>query len=772
MLMQTNIVLAVASDPDNPITAAITSAIDNLNPSPEPSSTPSPTLTPTPAPTSTPAPHPETNFVAVNLAPAAESPTPNGSGTLTVTLTDRTPSGSVGVIERGYVSGIFQNLIPNSLYTIWFVQHNFLGYDPVRSNEMRSDENGNIAFFTADFNFYHRVDQQIKMVNIALRSHDLSSQSESCSKYTPCLYSNITFPAVTSAPTPQPTATPSATPQATASATPSAQPISSPIIDNPSNCLDLWIFEICLPNLTPPISTPVVNPTPAPSTSPTPVPTPTATPEPAATPVINSIFPNPATQGTRVTLTGSNFSYSSKLYIGGNWPAPQSFYSVSENGKSLTFVLTTELNYQAGEILPVFVQNDTQKSNTVNLVVAPSIVDPIPDLKENQKLIAASLTLDKEHPEAVIVSTNFNADINIPTSVANPTLKFANLYTNQNKAAAYFNNIININADTLAGTIKVQIPSLTTISGPLSWNGIINAPQVKDNSTAKPDADQGKIAVVAKVIEVGADDIPLTFNNAVRLLIPGQAGKLAGYQRGSTFSRITQSCAADSKEAGDNLSAEGDCTISAGGDLVIWTKHFTKFVTYSQTAIQSQGNSSGSSSNASNPSSPSNPPVCTDVKPASAPKLISAKATGRNEVTLSWTKAADPVTYYLVAYGTKSGQLEYGNPNIGGKDTSSYVVKRLNNNQTYYFKVRAGNNCMPGEFSNELAVKASGGYITAPAKGFKAGVLSAKNPEDLVSKNELKYKPITQVQPGRAVSQPVTIVTKIISLFAHLLNRQ
>lgn len=618
MLVQTSIVLAVVSDPNNPITAAITSAIGNLNPTPAPTATPSPSATPSPAPT----------------------------------------------------------------------------------------------------------------------------------------------PQPTAVPTATPSATPTSSPAATA--TPSAQPISSPITDNPPNCLNFWIFSICLPDfISPPISTPIVIPSPTPIPTPTPIATPAPTPNPVVTPAINTIFPNPATQGTQVRLTGSGFGYFSKLYIGGDLPAPDSFYSVSEDGKSLTFVLTTEFDYRAGQILPIVVQNGSIRSNSVDLTVAPSIVDPLPLVKANQKLITPSLKLDEEHPQAVIISTNFNTDITIPASVSKATLKFSNTSTIQNKVAAFFNNIININAETEAGTIKVQIPSLTTIFGPLNWNGIINAPQVKDNTTAKPSADQGKIAIVSKVIEVGADDTPLTFEKGVRLLIPKQAGKLAGYQRGSEFSKITNNCSADSQTAADNLPAQGDCYISVGNDLVIWTKHFTKFVTYTQTANQSSNASSGSNSNPQ-------APVCTNTKPQSAPKLISAKVTGRNQVSLTWSKALDPVTYYLVTYGSKPGVAEYGNPNIGGKDTTSYVVKGLNHGQTYYFKVRAGNNCTPGDFSNELAVKASGDNLQDPARGFKAGVLSTNKASNEATP---KFEPITQAQPQRAVAEAGNIFTRLISFLGHFFQK-
>lgn len=120
-------------------------------------------------------------------------------------------------------------------------------------------------------------------------------------------------------------------------------------------------------------------------------------------------------------------------------------------------------------------------------------------------------------------------------------------------------------------------------------------------------------------------------------------------------------------------------------------------------------------------------PVCTDAKPKSAPILLSAVATGLNEITLTWSGAKDPVTYYLVAFGVKSGEMIYGNPNVGGKDITSYTVKGLSSGITYYFKVRAGNNCMPGDFSNEISTTVYGEVIESEIpEGFTEGVLGVE----------------------------------------------
>src|SRR3989338_7399111 len=120
-------------------------------------------------------------------------------------------------------------------------------------------------------------------------------------------------------------------------------------------------------------------------------------------------------------------------------------------------------------------------------------------------------------------------------------------------------------------------------------------------------------------------------------------------------------------------------------------------------------------------------PSCNDAKPGSAPSLLSAVA-GINSVTLTWSEAKDPVSYYLIAYGASSGVQTYGNPNVGGKGTTSYTVSALSGGTTYFFKVRAGNGCTPGDFSNELSATPGGGFIEGPAAGFEEGVLGTETP--------------------------------------------
>lgn len=121
------------------------------------------------------------------------------------------------------------------------------------------------------------------------------------------------------------------------------------------------------------------------------------------------------------------------------------------------------------------------------------------------------------------------------------------------------------------------------------------------------------------------------------------------------------------------------------------------------------------------------PGRCYDAAPGSAPKITSAVVKSPSQITLHWTAAADPVSYYLVSFGVESGQYIYGSSNIGGQGTISYTVNNLLQGKTYYFVVRAGNGCAPGSFSNEIAATTSVPKTPTPVQSLRIGTTTNTN---------------------------------------------
>jgi hypothetical protein len=131
--------------------------------------------------------------------------------------------------------------------------------------------------------------------------------------------------------------------------------------------------------------------------------------------------------------------------------------------------------------------------------------------------------------------------------------------------------------------VSVNIPANTTVTGPATWDGVITAPYVVEDVTVP--ASAGKQATVALAIKVGSDAGQISFDKAVKVTLPGQAGNSAGFiDHNDTFHAITAECG----ESPENLST-GECWMNEGDDLVIWTTHFTTFVAYTITATGGGG---------------------------------------------------------------------------------------------------------------------------------------------------------------------------------------
>jgi len=136
--------------------------------------------------------------------------------------------------------------------------------------------------------------------------------------------------------------------------------------------------------------------------------------------------------------------------------------------------------------------------------------------------------------------------------------------------------------------------------------------------------------------------------------------------------------------------------------LTFTAAHFTTFTAAENTSSPSSSSTGSSTST----------PNCGDFPPNSSPNLFQIDTTN-NSATLYFTPV-NPVSKYFIAYGLSAGDerygVEYDQGVYGG--VLSYTVKALSPNTTYYFKVRGGNGCAPGKWSNNLLVKTEDAFTT------------------------------------------------------------
>lgn len=317
------------------------------------------------------------------------------------------------------------------------------------------------------------------------------------------------------------------------------------------------------------------------------------------------------------------------------------------------------------------------------------------------------------------------------------------------------------------GISSVILPAGTAITKTNGGN-IDSTLLSADNYSTSSLSGLGTGVVVDGAMQWGIPNIGLTFSSPISLSI------YLGASFNGQLLNILRSTSASSDWTSDGISSPATCLVSAG----LCSFQATKASYYATTHTISS--SSSSSSSLSPAGGGGSAPVCNDAKPASAPTLLSAVSTGNNEVTLTWAEASEPLTYYLLSFGLSSGVLQYGNPNIGGKGITSYKVSGLSGGATYYFKVRAGNGCMPGDYSNEIAVIAGGPALSTniPA-GFAQNVLGVETtptpsptPESEVNTGNPQTLGVSEeVQPSFWDSKfgkygvPVIVVLALISGF-------
>jgi hypothetical protein len=237
-----------------------------------------------------------------------------------------------------------------------------------------------------------------------------------------------------------------------------------------------------------------------------------------------------------------------------------------------TYTFTTNSSFD-------FVATDVAGNISTSRVTVTNIVDEDQTVPNEDGEVAISSST----PEVVVSSPTQPLVVTIPSGTINVTINYDSLITGGTGLIPQ--TTIN------AGAASIEIPASTITSASTTWNGILSAPQI---TTVDLPEIPGQIKALSSAIEIGFSGAKLSFDKGVRILMPGQANTRVGYTRtGEAFTEITNICSSDNQSVGDALSVDGDCKINVGSDLVIWTKHFTKFATYTQTTKSNGGGGGG-----------------------------------------------------------------------------------------------------------------------------------------------------------------------------------
>ena len=181
-------------------------------------------------------------------------------------------------------------------------------------------------------------------------------------------------------------------------------------------------------------------------------------------------------------------------------------------------------------------------------------------------------TLSGETKQVMVTSTEDPIRIEVEDDVTDPKIILTSLISSETNELPQM--------EIITSTASVYIPAGEINISDLSWDGLLDAPTV---ATAEIPVSN---STFSKAIEVGSPDVRIRFGNAVKMVMTGEAGKQLGYfDEDGEFAKITNTCGQNTQSwANANLGEEGECKIDVGSDLVIWTKHFTKFATYTNSS--------------------------------------------------------------------------------------------------------------------------------------------------------------------------------------------
>ena len=220
-----------------------------------------------------------------------------------------------------------------------------------------------------------------------------------------------------------------------------------------------------------------------------------------------------------------------------------------------------------------------ETATKLNAIVTPSsstITGKV--VLTNQQIISSTdstfvFASDGSVDEVIISETGIAlTTITVPSTVSAPKIITEDILVTEGDGSKSitFTNGFTIDASTSNVDIDVVLPDGIKIVGPSTWDGKINLPTFKPTSTVNVDS-----GIVTSVIEIGAGDTLLTFDKPAQLKFEGKGGQNVLFTRSGITTEVTTTCTGNTLSDNTGLPAGGDCKITVGNNLYVWTKHFT-----------------------------------------------------------------------------------------------------------------------------------------------------------------------------------------------------
>ncbi|MEI8232945.1 MAG: chitobiase/beta-hexosaminidase C-terminal domain-containing protein, partial [bacterium] len=160
-----------------------------------------------------------------------------------------------------------------------------------------------------------------------------------------------------------------------------------------------------------------------------------------------------------------------------------------------------------------------------------------------------------------------------------------------------------------------------------------------------------------------------------------------------------------------------DCLVDTVAQTVTCsTSHFSVFALFgiAKVVVPSTNTSSSSSSQPS----VAGPSSCEKSKPTSVTDLFQINV-NKTTAQLFFTSVSDADNYFFSFATTPKGEEHGTSAYLAREGVQNYTINYLKPNTTYYFKVRANNGCMGGDWSQILKVKTLSRETTKPAIYYK-----------------------------------------------------